>query len=185
MSGSNKDYFTEMVKLLIGLGIVAVVIVFAIRMLAGAFSSEEIMDADAVAKRLMSSERVVLVGGEKPKQETKQETKSAEKTDNMAASTSESKKMPAQEASQSVAIDAEGLYKAKCLACHAAGAGGAPILGNKDQWASRIEKGMDAIMDTALNGSKTNPMMQAKGGAVDLSDAEVKAIVEFMVSSSK
>ncbi len=83
------------------------------------------------------------------------------------------------------ANEAENLYKAKCATCHAAGVAGAPIVGNKDQWAPRIAKGMDALYDTALNGSKVNPAMLPKGGFADLSDDSVKAIVDYMVNTSK
>ena len=83
------------------------------------------------------------------------------------------------------ADEGETLYKSKCATCHAAGVAGAPILGNKDQWAPRITKGMDALMDTALNGSKVNPAMLPKGGFADLSDGQIKAIVDYMVNNSK
>ncbi len=87
--------------------------------------------------------------------------------------------------SQLMAGDGEANYKTKCATCHAAGVAGAPILGNKEQWAPRIAKGMDAMMEVALKGSKVNPAMLPKGGFADLSDDQVKAIVEYMVSSSK
>jgi len=48
MSDNNKDYFTEMVKLMLGMGIVAVVVVFAIRMLMGAFSSDAVNTDEAI-----------------------------------------------------------------------------------------------------------------------------------------
>ena len=77
------------------------------------------------------------------------------------------------------------LYKSKCATCHTAGVAGAPIFGNKEQWAPRIAKGMDVLMDTALNGSKTNPAMMPKGGFADLTDGQIKALVDHMVNSSK
>ncbi|MFK5986569.1 MAG: c-type cytochrome [Pseudomonadota bacterium] len=87
--------------------------------------------------------------------------------------------------SQLVAGEGADLYKVKCAMCHAAGVAGAPIFGNKEQWAPRIAKGMDALMETALNGSKVNPAMLPKGGSADLTDGQVRLIVEHMVSSSK
>jgi len=58
-------------------------------------------------------------------------------------------------------------------------------VGNKDDWTARIAKGMDALYDTALNGSKVNPAMLPRGGAFDLNDAQIKSIVDHMVNSSK
>ena len=87
--------------------------------------------------------------------------------------------------SQLIAAETEDLYKSKCATCHTAGVAGAPIFGNKEQWAPRIAKGMDAMMDTALNGSKTNPAMMPKGGFADLTDGQIKALVEHMVNNSK
>ncbi|MFK5892130.1 MAG: c-type cytochrome [Pseudomonadota bacterium] len=87
--------------------------------------------------------------------------------------------------SQLMAGEGEDLYKSKCAMCHATGVAGAPIYANKKQWAPRIAKGMDALMETALNGSKVNPAMLPKGGAADLTDGQIKAIVEHMVNTAK
>jgi cytochrome c5 len=87
--------------------------------------------------------------------------------------------------SQLSAGETEDLYKSKCATCHTAGVAGAPIFGNKEQWAPRIAKGMEVLMDTALNGSKTNPAMMPKGGFADLTDGQIKALVEHMVNNSK
>ncbi len=79
---------------------------------------------------------------------------------------------------------AEGLYKASCAACHDAGVSGSPKLGDKAAWAPRIAKGVPALTKTAIEGSKVNPVMMARGGS-KLSDAELKAVVEYMVSRAK
>jgi cytochrome c5 len=46
----------------------------------------------------------------------------------------------------------------------------------------RIAAGMDALYASALNGKNTMP---AKGGNPALSDAEVKAAVDYMVEKAK
>ena len=79
-------------------------------------------------------------------------------------------------------IDGEALYTAKCSACHASGVLGAPIVGNKDLWSPRIEQGVDTLYTHAMNGFNNMP---ARGGAADLSDDQVKAVVDFMVSKAK
>ena len=75
------------------------------------------------------------------------------------------------------------LYKAVCIACHAApGVGGAPALGDDDAWAARIAQGMDTLIDHALHGfSGSTGIMPMKGGRVDLSDEEIIGAVEYMV----
>jgi cytochrome c5 len=74
------------------------------------------------------------------------------------------------------------LYKTVCFTCHDAGVAGAPIVGNKEQWAARIAQGQEAMYHTALNGKGAMP---AKGGNPALNDDVVKAAVDYMVSHSK
>ena len=74
------------------------------------------------------------------------------------------------------------VYNNACVACHAAGVAGAPILGDAAGWTDRIAKGMDTLNNSAINGIGVMP---AKGGSVMLSDDEVIAAVEYMVSESR
>jgi cytochrome c5 len=69
-----------------------------------------------------------------------------------------------------------------CSACHGAGLMGSPKIGNAKDWAQRIEKGMDTLHDHAINGFN---MMPARGGHPDLTDEEVMAAVDYMVSKAK
>ena len=80
------------------------------------------------------------------------------------------------------AADGKKVYDATCTACHTAGVANAPKPGDKAAWAPRIKQGMDALVQSALKGKGAMP---PKGGAANLSDAEVRAAVEFMVSQSK
>lgn len=77
----------------------------------------------------------------------------------------------------------EAEYKKACAACHDAGVSGAPKLGDKAAWAPRIAKGMPALMETAMKG-KPGTAMMPKGGS-QLSDADIKSTVEFMVAKAK
>lgn len=78
--------------------------------------------------------------------------------------------------------DGEMLYQNVCFACHGTGAGGAPKL-EAAAWATRTGKGMDGMVENAIKGFQgTLGFMPAKGGRADLSDEQVKATVEFMVS---
>ena len=84
------------------------------------------------------------------------------------------------------ALSGPQVYNGACLACHGAGIGGAPILGDAGIWAPRIAKGMDVLIDHAVNGFQGSAgYMPAKGGRVDLSDEEVASAVEYMVSESQ
>ena len=79
-------------------------------------------------------------------------------------------------------VDAKGTYQSACFACHGTGAAGAPKLGDKGAWKPRIGQGKATLYSHALKGFKGMP---PKGGRGDLSDATIKAIVDYMVSQSK
>ena len=74
-------------------------------------------------------------------------------------------------------LDAEMLYGNVCSACHATGAAGAPIPGAPSMVA-RIDKGLDMLTQNAINGLNAMP---ARGGRLDLSDEQVRVIVEYMI----
>lgn len=76
------------------------------------------------------------------------------------------------------AADGAKVYTSTCIACHGSGAMGAPKFGNKAAWAPRIKQGKATLYAHALHGYK---MMPAKGGNPSLSDADVKAAVDYMV----
>jgi cytochrome c5 len=76
----------------------------------------------------------------------------------------------------------EEVYKAACMACHATGVAGAPKLGDKAAWKPRIKTGKAALYASALKGKNAMP---AKGGRADLSDAEVKSAVNYMLAKAK
>ena len=84
------------------------------------------------------------------------------------------------------AANGEGTYKQACFACHGTGAAGAPKTGDKAAWADRIKQGNDTLYEHAIKGFKgSKGLMPAKGGRANLSDAEVKAAVDYMVAQSK
>jgi len=84
------------------------------------------------------------------------------------------------------ALSGPQVYNSACLACHGAGIGGAPILGDAAAWAPRITQGADVLKDHAINGYTGQVgYMPAKGGRIDLSDEEVADAVEYMVSEAQ
>ncbi len=84
------------------------------------------------------------------------------------------------------AVDGQKVYQTACIACHGAGVAGAPMVGNAAAWTDRIAVGNDSLYANAINGIVGSAgVMPAKGGNPTLSDAEVKAAVDHMVSQSQ
>ena len=84
------------------------------------------------------------------------------------------------------AVDGQKVYQSACIACHGAGVAGAPMVGNAAAWADRIAAGNDSLYANAIDGLVgSSGVMPAKGGNPTLSDAEVKAAVDHMVSQSQ
>jgi len=82
--------------------------------------------------------------------------------------------------------DGQQIYQAACVACHDPGIAGAPKLGDKGQWAKRIARGVDTLYASAVNGIQGSAgVMPPKGGNLALSNAEVKAAVDYIVARSK
>jgi len=79
-------------------------------------------------------------------------------------------------------IDGKKIYEGTCVACHATGAAGSPKAGDKAAWAPRLKTGMDALYASALKGKNAMP---PKGGNTALSDAEVKAAVDYLTGLAK
>ena len=82
----------------------------------------------------------------------------------------------------SQAADGKEIYNQSCAMCHAAGLANAPKLGDKAAWEPRLKAGKDGLVQSALKGKGAMP---AKGGAADLSDAEIKATVDYMLGKVK
>ena len=78
--------------------------------------------------------------------------------------------------------DGKAVYDKICFACHAQGLAGAPKLGDKAAWEPRIKQGMATLMQSVTQGKGAMP---PKAGSPALTDAELRAGVEFMVSQSK
>jgi cytochrome c5 len=71
------------------------------------------------------------------------------------------------------------VYTTACAACHSIGLLDSPKFGSVDDWAPRRAQGTDTLYSHALNGFNNMP---AKGGNASLSDDEVKAAVDHMLS---
>ena len=77
------------------------------------------------------------------------------------------------------------VFDQTCGLCHGAGVGGAPRPGDTANWAPRIAQGTDVLYRHALEGfSGATSYMPARGGAA-VTDSDVKAGVDYMVSLSR
>ena len=74
----------------------------------------------------------------------------------------------------------EDVYKAQCVACHAAGAAGAPKFGDASAWTARIATGYDALLNSALKGKGA---MAAQGGG-EFQDVEIGRAVVYMTAAA-
>ncbi len=73
------------------------------------------------------------------------------------------------------------VYDAVCTACHTAGVAGAPKIDDKAAWEPRVATGIDALMNTAINGKGAMP---ARGGNPSVTDAELKATIAYMTKQA-
>lgn len=85
-------------------------------------------------------------------------------------------------AADAVPRSAEAIYTASCAACHSSGAAGAPKIGDKSAWASRISRGGDKLLEHAIKGVNAMP---ARGSCSDCSDDDLKKVVDYMAAKSR
>ncbi len=73
--------------------------------------------------------------------------------------------------------DLKALYVQSCHSCHSYGAGGAPRTGRAQDWAPRLAKGMDVLLDHTIQGFNGMPPL---GMCMDCGEEEFIALIEFM-----
>ena len=77
------------------------------------------------------------------------------------------------------ASDGQAVYEKDCAACHKILA---PKFGDKAAWAPLIAQGTDALVANTIKGKGK---MKPRAGKPDLSDADIKASVEYAISKSQ
>jgi len=78
------------------------------------------------------------------------------------------------------------VYNQACVACHGAGIGGAPTVGQSANWSTRVAQGANVLRDHVINGYQgTAGYMPPKGGRIDLSDDEIMSAMEYMLEQSR
>ena len=71
------------------------------------------------------------------------------------------------------------IVQAQCARCHEAGVGGAPRIGDREAWIPRLKPGFDTVVRSAINGHGGMP---ARGGMADLTDAELRSAITYMIN---
>jgi cytochrome c5 len=83
-------------------------------------------------------------------------------------------------------LDGKTIFGNLCTTCHTNAATGAPVITDKGAWAPRIAQGVDTLIKHATEGFQgSKGLMPAKGGNPSLTNAQVKATVEWMISQVK
>jgi len=77
-------------------------------------------------------------------------------------------------------ISGRWIYKNNCALCHKTGLNAAPKYGEDRDWKAILNKGKAKVYENAINGIGAMP---PRGGNKDLSDAEVKAAVDYMIGA--
>ena len=160
---SHDRKFFDTMSLLLGLLVVFIFVIFFVARAIiadkqNAFLMEDPTYQEELAKRIAPVARVAIAG----------------QSDGTVAG--ESKPEPA-----AATRSGEDIYNSSCVACHGIGIAGAPKIGDPEAWAPRIDQGLPTLYDHAINGYQGDSgMMPPKGGAMSLSDDDVKAAVDFM-----
>jgi len=71
------------------------------------------------------------------------------------------------------------IVEAQCSKCHRESVGGAPRIGEIAAWAPRLKEGLDKLVRAAIHGHGGMP---ARGDRADLTDAEVRNAVIYMIN---
>ena len=74
------------------------------------------------------------------------------------------------------------IYNTFCFACHATGVSQSPILGDIAAWQPRLQKGIDVLYASSINGLG---LMPARGTCANCSDDELRAVVDYMAKQSR
>jgi cytochrome c5 len=82
--------------------------------------------------------------------------------------------------------DGKTIFGNLCHTCHENAATGAPVISDKAEWKPRVAQGLDTLLKHALEGyTGKKGMMPARGGNPALTDAQVKATIEWMIGQVK
>lgn len=73
----------------------------------------------------------------------------------------------------------ESIVAARCSECHAKGVGGAPRIGDLQDWAPRVRRGIGYLVRSAIHGHGGMP---PRGGEANLTDSELSSAILYMIN---
>ena len=82
----------------------------------------------------------------------------------------------------SLSADQQRLWRQSCALCHVDGNGGAPRVGDYEQWASRLEKGHVVLLANTIEGFNYMPPL---GYCMACEREDFSALIEFMAGELK
>jgi cytochrome c5 len=71
------------------------------------------------------------------------------------------------------------IYARSCASCHTVAATRAPLTGDTAAWAPRMDKGMDVLVNSVINGFGGMPPF---GLCMDCDTRQFEALIEFMAN---
>ena len=71
------------------------------------------------------------------------------------------------------------IYLRSCRSCHTVAATGSPLTGDMAAWEPRMAKGMDAMLNSVINGFGGMPPL---GLCMDCSAEQFEALIRFMAA---
>src|SRR5882672_8328591 len=80
----------------------------------------------------------------------------------------------------------EKIFNANCKSCHETGKpkNDAPQLSDASEWRQRLDGGKETLYKNSIEGFTGYYIMPARGGNAALSDAEVKAAVDYILDKA-
>lgn len=168
---AEKQFFLTFIGV-IALLIIIALLVLLVAHVAGNDNEEHISEAQIK----LSNERIKPIGKvnlkSKPVEEIKQDP----------TTIVEVAKTDADESAPASGGLGEKVYNSLCFSCHANGVAGAPIVGHIDDWSKRLASGREKLYQSAIQGVGAMP---PKGGNPSLTDADIKAAVNYMIGASQ
>ena len=167
---TDSQFVKSFIQMIVFLVVLAVVLIFAGAMVGGAMDDKLQAQTDQFTQEVIAK-RTQPVGSL-----------------NVGEIVSKSSLPGDQSSDESVQVadaasQGESVYNSVCHICHNAGITGAPKPGDTANWAPRLEKGLDTLYANSINGYQGETgIMPPKGGNLAISDEDVKAAVDYMVS---
>lgn len=75
------------------------------------------------------------------------------------------------------------IYDDYCFSCHTPGLSGAPKIGDREAWKSRLAQGKQVLLDSTINGIQ--PAMPPRGVCFDCSDQELELAIDYILLRSQ